>query len=317
MNKISTKAIVEAGIMATVTFILMTISTFVPGTSLLITCILPIPVILIYLRNSLKAAVLSLLVSGILISLFNNIILMSGTMIITALTSLSLGYCIKYKQSFVKAFGLLTIASLLGNIVDIFLYIKVFLGSTVSEQINLMIESAKSSSESVAKLTGSASSIDFNTLIYMLPAGLVLSMLLSSLLTYIICMKVIRRFNYKMEPIRNFSNWYIDIKVIVVMMIISTIGYLMKLGNITIAKYVILSSSAILQFTMAIIGGAVISYFLKTKYKLKSNTRAIIIIFLFISFMNQFLFIIGLADSIFDLRKIGIVSFNKALKSKK
>ena len=67
---------------------------------------------------------------------------------------------------------------------------------------------------------------------------------------------------------------------------------------------------------MAIIGGAVISYFLKTKYKLKRNTRAIIIIFLFISFTNQFLFIIGLVDSIVDLRKIGFVSFNKALKSK-
>jgi Predicted membrane protein len=242
---------------------------------------------------------------------------MIGTITITSLTSITIGYCIKYKKSFVKTFSFIFVASLLGNIIDMFLYIKVFLGSTINEQINLMIESAKSSSEYMTKLTGSAASVDFNTLIFMLPGGLVLVMLLSSLLTYIICMRVMRRFNYKMEPIRNFSNWYVDIRVIIVIMIISTVGYLMNIGKIPFANYIMLSSEALLQFTMAIIGAAVVDYFLEKKFNLKKSFRVIIIIMLFISSMNQILFLIGLFDSIVDVRKIGFISFNKALKSKK
>lgn len=318
MKKISTRATVESGIMATVIFMLMAIGTFIPGTAAFITFILPIPAILIYLRNNAKAAVFSLFISGILISMFNNPVLALGTLILTGLVSFALGYSIKHKLSFTNTLSLVFIGNLTGNIIDSILYYYLFLGSSIANELKKTTEELKLSMDQFNIMSQNFSvenynNIDYNILLYLLPASFIILMLISSFVTYVITKKIISRFNFEMNPLPKFSNWYIDIKVTILIMAVAIFSFYMDLKNIASAKYFELSAMMLLYFFMGVVGAAVIDYVLGEKFKVKGKTRVLIIALLFLTNLGKYLFFIGLIDSIIDIRGLGHNSFKKAI----
>jgi uncharacterized protein YybS (DUF2232 family) len=68
----STRALVESGILTAVAIILVFAGMYVPLVSLVASFLWPLPITFIYLRNNIKYAVISLVVTGIITAMFSN-----------------------------------------------------------------------------------------------------------------------------------------------------------------------------------------------------------------------------------------------------
>lgn len=325
MEANKTRDIVEAGIMAVITFILMLINAFIPGMSIVTTFILPIPMVVLYLRTNTKVVVTSFIVSGILISMLNNPITGIGTTILTAFLSFSLGYCIKNRIKFSNSIFIIFIANLIGNFVDISLYCYLFLGRSLFSQVDEMIRLAKESFDEAyniaINMNGVDSSsleiyknVDINMLYYILPASIILIMLISSVLSYEITGKIISRFNYKIENRPEFSKWYIDSRLIALSMMICIGGYFLQSKGSVVGNYIYLSTYSVIAWVLIVMGASILNYYLKYKFNMGKATRIVLTAFILISPLNNVLLIGAVADMILDIRGVNPNSIKFNLK---
>lgn len=324
-NNIKSKSLVEAALMAGITFILMMLTTL-PIFDLIGVFLIPIPITLLYLRHSKKAAWLSAVVNGILVSLFYSPFVGIQSVVVYGLIGVILGYCIKSKKSAVNTFFYVIVANAIGMILQLTLGLVVFskinihdflqqIVDTFQEGVN-MAASMGINNPNVEQVLEIYKSIDVNFLMMILPFILILQVIVGAFFNITITKSILRKLGYKMESLPPFSKWYLDSKVGAGLIIFCCISTVLKVKKVPFGDTAFFTAYYMLLFVFVIQGLSVISYFLKNKLKLTNGFIVLIEIMIMLSALGIFIFVLGLTDLIMDIRGVDPNSLGTYIRSK-
>ncbi|GFZ33351.1 membrane protein [Clostridium zeae] len=324
-NKYTARSTVEAGLMSVIVFIILMITTYVPLIGMAGFFVLPVPITLLYLRHNKVVAILSVIVSTILISMFYNPLLAIASAVLYGVSGLSLGFCISRGFKSTLTLVITSIANLVGIIINLYLTVLLVTNVSLVQMIQQMIDQMKMAGD-IYKNAGIDMStnpayqqiqqLNVNTVLFMIPAVLITCTVIISLLNYVIAKKMLKRFGHKFDPIRNFMNWYLDNRVGALIISIVCVGIILKSRGFMIGDYILTSSMTVLQFTLIIIGTSIVFYYLKTKLNVKNGIAIAICIFIAFSGVSSIAFYIGLIDLVFDIRGLDPNSLGNALRKK-
>lgn len=318
-NKYNTKSLVEAGLLTAIIIILILLNIYVPIFFAVGRFILPIPVVILYMRHNLKTTLISLFISGIITGAIYNPIYGLTTTIMFGLTGIVLGYSIKNKKSFGFTLFVLSISFILGTVVDFAVYIKLinntslyeFINESMNEMdmvFNQIIDMYKNlgvSEQQLKPILESLQVFKSGLFIKMIPAILIMSAVMFSYLTFIISKPILKKLGYNnIIEVKPISKIQISIKVATIVAIFLLIGVILDKQNIKYGDYILVSTQVILQYMFLIEGMSVTIFYLKNKFNMSRWIIIFVMLFTILSKFSMIYFILGFMDLIIDFRKL-------------
>ncbi|MCM8711393.1 YybS family protein [Clostridium sp. SYSU_GA19001] len=322
-RKYNTKSTVEAGLISGIIIVLMLITGYVPVISFMGTLLLPIPVALLYIRHSIKVTLTAVAASFIITAVIFNPISALLSAISFAAVGITMGYCIKKDKSSNTIIALLTAVSLAVSIVTIILSIMLIQKTTIvqfftktindlNETIKESVEMAKSfyasagmSKEQLAQIDTVFGSLNADFIVNAFGAIMIMQAFFSALMNYIVAKAILKRLGYNVKRIVPFTEIYMPNVTGMLFILPTIVGMLIQRKNPAIGKPVLVSGQYLMSYAFMLIGLSVVTYFLKNRFNLRKGVMVLIILFTIFNplFMNIYIFI-GLADMLFDFRKI-------------
>jgi uncharacterized protein YybS (DUF2232 family) len=318
-----TKSIVEAGIISAIIIVLMIITGYVPFITFAGTMILPVPVALLYVRHELKITVLAIVASTIITAVLFNPIQAVLSALSFSFVGLILGYAIKKNKNSTYTIFLLTLMSLIATVLTVVLTVVVIQRTSFNvfftKFINDLNETSKQSieiskslylktgmtQEQLAQVNSFYAMLTPEFFINMGAAILIMQAFISAVLNYAVAKAILKKLGYNLKNLRSFMELYINSFAAAIIILPIPLGVYLQAKKIPIGKPILVSGQLIMEYVFIIIGISVVTYFLKQKYKLSKGMITLVIISAFIipTFATVFLYV-GLADMIFDFRKV-------------
>lgn len=324
-NKNSTRSIVEAGLMSAIVVVLMLISAYVPVLGFMGLFALPIPITMLVVRHNIKVASISVVASAVLISFLLNPITGIGTLALYGLAGITLGYCVKTNKNAVVSIAVQGIAIIIGTIIDFSLYIYLMLNSTLYKFAEMNVNMLKESfnvSMNLYKSVGldiqshpmfkSIEALNVEMFFLMIPAMLILSAFFMSYINYLITKQIFKKMKIELGALPKFNYWYFDNRLTAFIIIIVCLGIILSTSGIKAGEYITATAISILQMIFLIIGVSVLTFFLRNRFKVPKALTVVIILFTIGSF-GYFYTILGLTDSIMDMRGLDPNSIKNTL----
>lgn len=215
-DQIPTKSIVEGAFLAAITAVIFIISIYIPLLGTLVSFLCPLPIIILCLRHSLKFAIISTFISGILVSIlagpWQGIMVLLGFGIL----GLTLGFVIKKDLSLTDIIMVGSVASLIskGLILLIgfwFLDINPVLFDV--EEIDRVITQSLNFYNSMGLSPEQLSSIKesltqtIKIIRIAFPGMIILASIFDTIINYWVARLVLKRFGYKLSNFTSFFKW--------------------------------------------------------------------------------------------------------------
>lgn len=324
-NKSRNRWLVEASFMAAITFVLMMLTTM-PIFDLIGTFIVPVPITVLYLRHGKKAAWLCTIVSGILSALFLNPLWIIKAIILYGAMGVTLGYCIKKEISVAKTIGFLTIINGIGNIIEFILTFTFLSGISFTQFLQEIVDEFHQTANMLSGMSGGSASaqqvielyksVDINYIIMILPIVFIISIIIASFLNFIIARGILRRLGFKVKSLPPFSKWYLDNRIVAILIILFCLSFIMQSYNVAYSNSFVITMLCLLIFVFMIQSLAVVAYFLKNKLKLSNPIVVLVDFIIIISPLSLYFIALGIADFIMDIRDIDPNSLKNIIKGK-
>jgi uncharacterized protein YybS (DUF2232 family) len=321
-TKYNTNGVVEAGFMAVFITVILIVATYVPLLSFLGTLVLPIPIVVLFLRQDLKTTVACIIVSTIVTSMAFDPIMSIKASINYSLIGLTLGYCIKSKKTSYFTIMALTLACITSNILTI-VFLSIFIEktnllNTIKESMNIIVSSFNSSIEDVKNMYKSMgmsneqlkamddmlAMINVETLLIFIPACIIGYSLLSAYINYFVSREILKKLRYDIVPMAPFSEFYVTNLVGAFLIALICIGIILSGKNVAWGAYLSKSLSAVMGIILQLNGIAATAYFLRRKKLLSIRSTFFIILFSFLLGLTNVYFIIGFSEMILDFRRL-------------
>lgn len=316
----SSKTTVEAGLMTALCVIIMLMSAFVPGLGFLKLIVLPIPAAVLFIRHGLKPMLASIAATGIIVGIMIGPIQALGMVINFSLLSLVLGYSIVNKKSAGKTIFFLSLAIIIGVVVDgaIFVWflspngLKGAIDSfwKLIDMINAQRDAAISmyksmglTEEQLAQFDRVFPRITTELLKQLLPGSAAISVLIVAVLDYFVTRLILKKLKYEMKPLPPFTSLYVNNRMGALLIILVCLGLILIKVGMPQAQYFITFIIVIARIILAFDGAALTVYFLKYRFKTWNTLMAIVVIIIMMQFDIIF-FYLGLIDMIMDFRKL-------------
>jgi uncharacterized protein YybS (DUF2232 family) len=313
-----TKSMVEAALISALIVVLMLLNAYVPLFSAIGTFLMPIPVTVLFIRYNYKITLGAIAVSTILIGVLYNPILAITAAVTYTLTGMTLGYCIKKDKNVSTTLLYMTIASIISIIFSTTIMLLFIQKTTIYNLLKLTLdtfkEQMKFSSNLSEKIGGNKEQIDATmkmfqsitpeTLMTMIPAALIMGGFTSAFINYVAIKSILKKLKYNIKELTPFEKVYLDNRIGALIIIFVCLGIILNAKNFEIGKYILMSASSLLQYAFLIAGMAVAVFYMKNRFNLNKTARVLIIIFALVSQMVMVFVYIGIADMIFDFRKL-------------
>ena len=306
-----TRALVDGAFMAGLTAVLALLGMYIPPFFFLSSILLPLPLALLVRRRDLKIAVLSLVVTIFLMAvLYPDPLQVLVLFIQFGPLGLVLGLLYKNHVSAGHALVAASIVSAISALAVITLGLLIsgisldILQASLTESINKVFAMYQEAGMPVPAEQQQMFRDSVKTAVLMLPAAYVIAALFATTLTYIVGAKVLRRLNYQVNPLPPFSKWRLPWYAIwgmIVGLLFYLVGNQYQLVTLKIIGQNVLTLFAFIFF---IFGLSVIVHFYR-QIKLSKPFKMVLLFLLiiYISFMYMAVILLGLLDTIFNLRR--------------
>lgn len=319
-RKYNTNEIVEAGLITGIMVVLMLITGYVPVINIVSTLLLPLPITVLALRRGYNVAILSVVISTVIVSMVYDPITAVQGAVSFGLLGISLAYCINNDKSFGETVIILTFATFFASIINATIYAQLILKDGIRgiyNEADRTIKMFKDSFETM-KTTVYKNNINENSmkqfdealklftpdyLLKIFFGGLFGYSLVTSYINYLVAEKVLKKLKYNIKEPILFRNISFSSKVGIVIVTIMLSGSILIKGNIPLGEYLYNSAYYALMFILQIQGISVVSWLLLSKLNLPKAGAIAIIVFGF-TIIIPFSIYIGLADLILDFRKL-------------
>ncbi|MBU3129481.1 DUF2232 domain-containing protein [Clostridium tagluense] len=321
----STKAMVEASLMAVIISIIMIITGYLPFVSFIGTLLLPIPVAILYTRHNIKITLTAILLSIIITSLVYNPIMAIYSAITCSIVGIVLGYCIKKNKKTSVTLLFLAIASAISFVLTVAFFMlfieKISFMSFIANKLEFIKESMRISLNQLkASYVQSGvtpkqlklldenfeqiKKMDVMMVLVAIPGFIFIFSFISAYLNYMVSRAILNKLNYKMQEVLPFSRVYVSNIVGAILIGIVCIGIILSSKKIVGGDYILNASQLITQYVFMINGLAASVYFFRVKRNLSKPVVAIIIGLTTISSLGNIYFSIGLMEMAFDFRRL-------------
>jgi uncharacterized protein YybS (DUF2232 family) len=316
---ISTKAMVEAGLISTLMVAVFLLTVNLPMFSGLSLFILPIPVAVLCLRHNYRVAAGAVFVSAVLAGMLYSPVSAITSSAIYGGAGLTLGYCIKTGKEVWATIAMLAASVAAAMIiymavVTVVIYNTGFTGfvnqtlQIIKESIQQYYDYYKQSGASESQLQQLQQSLGILTpdyIIQLLPISLAGSAFGFALIFYSAAKSIMGRLRYEIKPIPPVSELYINNRAGTFILVFAVIGALMNKFGIAGGQNIAGASMLLIQMVLTVEGVALAAYYLRRKVKM-GRLLAFLVILLTVSsagFIMVYV-LLGLLDMIFDFRKL-------------
>lgn len=274
----------------------------------------PVPAIILAHRHSIKYSILATVASSIIAGILTNILVGVSILLFYGLPGIALAYMIKKRY---KSFEILvggTAVFLVFTIISIEMFQVITGVGFVDELRGIFNESLKIQLNIIKGLNPSdyevntlekmfQSTIDF--VLSIIPAILIISSMFISYINYWTASTVLRRMGNKVVQVPRFKNFRLPNNVIIGTAVILLATFILKYINVFYYETILINVT-VLVFTIFFIQGIAVILFFIDKIKVPKALKIILIILVIFSFpLMMLISILGLLDSLLNLRKIG------------
>lgn len=316
----STRAIAEAGMTIATFMVLMLLGVYTQLIYYVGIFILPIPIVILYLRHNLRTALACSLVSIIMVSfLFNPIAAIMQSLFFTAI-GLILGYCIKRKVRAGKTIALLAVAIVIGMTVDLLISIflvsgKDFMDSVKQvssmmintiDQVKKMYESQgiKLNTEQLNALKQFKDISTVDALLHVIPEAYIALGFIEAYICYVFTTAVLSRMRYEVKNKLSFSKIVVPDLAVAASIIFLCIGAILTKKNVDAGVYIFNAGVFLVEFLLLIDGISVAIYYLRNKYKIPKYAVVLLLIFFMVIQFQIVFMVVGIVDIFVDFRKL-------------
>lgn len=311
----STKSVVEAGLISTLIVVIMLANLYVPVLSVVGKLILPIPVIILYIRHNFKITLAAVVVSSIIVAMLSDPIQAFQCLIILATVGVTLGYCIKHKKSNSLTLIMLTIMSAIGITISFVILVhlagKQGIIDFMSNQLQQSVNMTKQMYAGMG-LTKEQSVVLDSIYEFAKPDNLTKNFLLiislagfmSACLNYYVTRIILKKLKYDIVEVKSFDYFYINSKMAAIVAIFILIGVLLTKNNMSIGSSITTAGYGILQVMLLLNGAAFVLYYLRNKFNMSKLISNLILIFTILSPLLVVFVYLGLIDILVDFRKL-------------
>lgn len=323
----STKSLAEAGLLTALTVVIVLFVYFMPLLGVAGVVILPIPIAVLYLKYGFRLAVTSTIGSLIIVSVILGPMTGISMSTLFGLTGLALGYSFKKNLKVSTSILILSVASIVGFSISIFVNLifvdkNMFvnlLDSTIKQfkesfELSIKMSGATANTEQMRLLQEQMDRITPEMMLSLLPGGLVIYAFAGAVINYNVTRKILKRLRFEVRESVSFDRFYIDNRIGALIIILTCLGIILNQRNVPGADYILNSSQVIMSLTFTLVGSAVVYNYVMKKMRIGKTAAIVILVFAVFSRMSVLIFYIGLADMIFDFRK---VDPNRLFKVKK
>lgn len=302
----STKALVNVAIFSAITVMLYIIAMYIPFLDILVIIAAHLPIVLAYSRYGLKYALSSVAVTTILITFLLGPISALMFVFTNGVVGLVLGYCTTKKYNSIIVIGALILITLLSTGIVLKILTVVTGVNSLDESINMVVKSLESTLKTLKDaginqgVVANLNVDDLKTFFYTAMPGVALvSMSIISYIYYVVTQKALRRFKVTLEPIKEFSNWYIPSRVAYPAMLMLLISMFIESEELSPLSYAI---RVVFTMIFTINALSTISYFLKKRNVSKFLIG--VILFLIFTMLPNILLFIGLFEYALNFRAL-------------
>ncbi|SHF43862.1 YybS family protein [Desulforamulus putei] len=306
-----TRALVDGAFTAGLTAVLGLLGMFIPPFLFLISILMPIPLAVLVRRRGLYTAVLSLLVTGFLLMvLYPSPLKVLLLFILFGPLGLVLGLLYKNYVSPGHALVAASVVSVIAYLTVIAL--TVFVSGINIEMIHAAINESLNAVFSMYEEAGNPVPAEQQELfrqtvrasLLLLPAYFVLHGMLSAGLSYMVGNRVLRKLDYQVNALPPFSQWRLPwyaIWGIILGLIFYLGGNQFALNTVKVIGQNILT---VFLFIFFIIGlSVVVHFFKKIPFSKPFKMVLTVILILYITLMYPAIVVLGVLDTIFNLRR--------------
>ncbi|WP_432405878.1 YybS family protein [Wukongibacter sp. M2B1] len=308
-----TRAMVESALITTIAVIFALASMYIPFISVL-SALMPVPFIIIGVKNGLKYTVLSLVSATIIIGIFAGPLRVILILASSWLVSIALAYMIRKRYSFKSIIFFGSVASIVSLIISLAL-MPMVVGVGLLDMIEQSFNSAMEMYTELFKQYGidnekSKQAMDSlkltkDLILIVFPSAMVMASVITTYINYSVSGVILRKIGFSIEKRNKFSHLKLPANFMMGALIIVILTYFANSFNIIKSDALNANVIYLFQYVFIILGLAVVSFFLE-KRKIGNTLRRMILIFiLFIPSLNLILFFMGILDSIFNIRKLG------------
>ncbi|WP_459907504.1 YybS family protein [Desulfotomaculum defluvii] len=306
-----TRALVDGAFMAGLTAMLGLLGMFIPPFFLIISIIMPLPLAVLVRRRDLKVAILSLVVTGLLMMILYPDPLQVLVMFIQfGPLGLVLGLLYKNYVSPSHALLTLSVVSVVASLIVITLSVLVtglsleMIQATLNQSLDKIFTMYQETGYPVPTEQQELMRASMKTSILLLPSAYLIFAVFTSALTYIVGGKVLKRLNYQVNKLPPFSQWklpWYTIWGIIIGLIFLLVG---KNFDLPVIKVIGQNILMIFGFTFFVIGVSVVSHFYKkVPFSKPFKTVLLVLLILYISIMYTAVILLGVFDTILNLRR--------------
>lgn len=275
---------------------------------------IPVPFVVLGIRNGIKTNVVSLLITLLIVQVLLSST--SGATLLLAFGPLSfvLNYCVKSRKTKGETIALSTISFLIPLIVLILLGGQIANVDIIKEAelvfnqyLELQVEALNSMGLTKFEIFETTNLLEnlYSQLLVLIPSLIGLFSLLIAFINYNISAYVVDKMGYGVVAKGSFSRFRLPNNILPGIAFMMLTGFIFRILNINYHEAFLLNITFLVSTIFSIQGFAVIDYFLKKKgFKFLLRLLIMIFIFIFIPIGSIILFLIGVIDSIFDMRRI-------------
>lgn len=321
-QKINTKGLIAAALMAGIITIIVIITSYIPFIYMFRIFILPIPVAIIYYMHGSKYSIGCVGVSILLTSMLLSPVVAITSGITYSIVGITLGYCLRNKRKPYNTLIYLIIACVVSIIVEVWVA-GIFIGNSnlfrfVKEQLIILIDNYNTSIESTKNLYTSmgasaaqiqaldqaSSSINIDVLQMLLPGSIFIYGFFQSYISYMLTNQVLKRLNCRENENLVFSEFYISNLFGAALIATMCIGIIISSRGITWGLFLYNATMILAICVLTINGLAAVYYFFMRKTKMPKIQSSIIVGIVLIIGLFKFFSVIGFVEMMFDFRKL-------------
>lgn len=279
----------------------------------LLMLIIPLPFVILGVRNGIRSNIISIVLTSVIVGLLLGTSSGASLILLFAPLSIALNYSIKMRKTVQSTVLITTLAFFLS-----FIILMSFEGTTSnfdfikqSEQeftqfLTMQVDVLKDAGMSKYEILQRTDLLEntYKQMIVLIPSFLVMFSLLISYINLSLSSKVLRKMGYGTMNIQRFSRFKLPENIIPGVGIMLLATFLIKKLEIQYHEALLFNITFLVGFAFILQGFSVFDHLLiKAKMKLIPRIILITINIIFVP-ISGIMFFIGLADSIFDLRKL-------------
>jgi uncharacterized protein YybS (DUF2232 family) len=307
----NTRAMVEAGIMTAVSVVLIFMCIYLPAFFMVGLFVWPIPITLLYIRHGKKYSILSLVATFIITALLSDPVTAFGLSMVYGILGVVLGYSVTTKKSPAISLSIMSVAALISTMAVFKIFSMIAGRDVILQGIDTLTASYKTAKSMYTAMGISKDQIDKymatmptpQEMRLIIPAVFIMFSIFVAFISYISTQKILKRFKHEIPPIKPVSEWFIPSKVSFGILFIFAASFIMMAAGMSKGSSYFINANIIFRISFSLNAIALISWILK-KRSIAGFVRWVIIIFVLISPVSQYLYIIGIFDYILDYRKL-------------